>query len=425
MNINLFQMFAGPKMGQGLDGAVSAANQTGQATGDFAGLLQAFLFGNAAGMQTVDGQQAGLVNFFDSADNGSSSALQMITDSLKDGILSQQELMNIIQTTLTQFPLLTEGFMSRIGDIFSSAMPVEQADELLAGLRQMLNVNNGMNANSNQPVSSAYLSEAVDSQLTNSASASDLSAAKQNNITANADKTTLPKTEAQPKDMMSATSTKGLSPEEFIDQIASKIAEHKMQNQAASFESPVKMAFAMNTGDEIFGQIVSSVAKASEHGNDESADALKAAADIKFTPASGSANINASSSLSAVKETIHISNIQDIDQIMAKMANSGQQKLVLRIDPPELGSIQIRLVLDNGVIRADFRVDSQAVKDSFNFAMPLIKTSLEDAGIKTGEFFVDLKEDYYSDRKQGQERSGQNKNENGQKEDNSFFELFA
>lgn len=425
MNINLFQMFAGPKMAQGLDGAVSPANQTGQATGDFAGLLQALLFGNAAGMQTIDGQSAGIVNIFDSADNGASSALQMITDSLKDGVLSQQELMNIIQTTLTQFPLLTEGFVSRVGDLFSSAMPAEQADELLARLKLMINGNNSINANSNQPGLSAYLPENVESPLSNNSAASDLSAGKQNNITGNADKTTLPKTDAQPKDVMSAVSSKGLSPEEFIEQIASKIAEHKMQNQGASFENPAKIALSQSTGDEIFGQLVSSIAKTSEHGRDEATDALKAASDIKFTPAAGSANINASSSLSGVKETIHFSNIQEIDQIMAKMANSGQQRMVLRIDPPELGSIQIRLILDNGVIRADFRVDNQAVKDSFNFAMPQIKTSLEDAGIKTGEFFVDLKEDYYSDRKQGQERSGHNKNENGQREENSFFELFA
>lgn len=420
MNVNLFQMFAGPKMPQGDMLTSTSAPQADQAAGTFAGLLQALLFGNATDTQMMNGQQTGFADLFGDGDNASAPAIQMITDSLRDGILSQQELMNIIQTTLEQFPLLSDGFASKLGDIFSSAIPSEEADALLARLKLMVNENN--NTPQSLTKSGLFVNELNESAFPGAPKSTD-----NKNITPeNADKSALLKTEAQPNNVLSAASAKGLSPEELIEQIASKVAAHKNQNQGASLEGPAKIALAQSTGEEIFGQLVSRVAKSAEHGMDEAADSSKQVVDTKLSAAAGGAtNINAANSPTAVKETIHVSKIFEIDQMIAKMANSGQQRLVLRIDPPDLGSIQIRLILDNGVIRADFRVDNQSVKDSFNFAMPQIKTSLEDAGIKTGEFFVDLKEDYYSDRKQGQERSGQNKNENRQKTDNSFFELFA
>jgi flagellar hook-length control protein FliK len=79
--------------------------------------------------------------------------------------------------------------------------------------------------------------------------------------------------------------------------------------------------------------------------------------------------------------------------------------------------------MDNGMLRADLKVDSPLVKDMFSMAIPQIKTSLEDSGIKVSDFFVDVKEDYYSDgRRQQGDASHQNKQN---KKQENFFDYFA
>ncbi|MCE5312805.1 MAG: flagellar hook-length control protein FliK [Nitrospiraceae bacterium] len=419
MNINLFQMFAGPKMPQGMGGVAVSDSQTTQATGDFSGLLQSLLFGNIAGMQTTGAQQGSYAALTADADESSpATALQMMSDSLKDGILTQEELLSIIQTMLAQFPSMQNDFATKLGSLLSSLTPADQTGELALKLKAI--IDEGLQAPS-QPTGT---DQSVGTTSVSQNQQSAVFVKELQDTAGNFDKTDLSKPESTSN--KPSTSPKGLSAEEFVKQIAMKISEQKMQNPGAYMESPAKLALQQSAGEEIFGQLVSSVARSVEHGSDESgSDALKNVSDLKFTPAAASQGTNAPSAAASAKEVAPVSRINEIDQVIMKMANSGQQRLVLRIDPPDLGSIQIRITLDNGVIKADFRVDNQAAKDSFAFAMPQIKTSLEDAGIRTGEFFVDLKEDYYSDRKQGQDQPQQNKNGNRQKENSGFFELFA
>jgi flagellar hook-length control protein FliK len=125
-----------------------------------------------------------------------------------------------------------------------------------------------------------------------------------------------------------------------------------------------------------------------------------------------------------IQETIPSNRISAVDQVISKAINAGQQDIVIRIDPPDLGSIHIRLSLDNGVLKADVRVDSAAVKDSFLAAMPQIKTALENSGVKASVFNVDVRDD--------QDRSGQSGNNNAkqqQRQDgeakNAFSDFFA
>ncbi|MBI3592269.1 MAG: flagellar hook-length control protein FliK [Nitrospirae bacterium] len=126
----------------------------------------------------------------------------------------------------------------------------------------------------------------------------------------------------------------------------------------------------------------------------------------------------------APKETIHVSRLNELGEPIMKTLGAGDKQLVIKLAPPDLGNIQIRLTMDHGVLRADFRVDSQAVKELFSIAMPQIKNSIEDSGIKAGDFFVDLREDHYSDG--GRQQDNNNQQHKQQKESKSqFFDFFA
>ncbi|BCB96468.1 hypothetical protein JZK55_13900 [Dissulfurispira thermophila] len=124
-----------------------------------------------------------------------------------------------------------------------------------------------------------------------------------------------------------------------------------------------------------------------------------------------------------VKEPIHITRLHELGELMGKTVKAGDNHLVIKIEPPDLGSIQIKLRMDNGMLRADLKVDSSAVKDLFSMAIPQIKTSLEDSGIKVSDFFVDVKDDHYSDSRRQQDDTNQ-QNKQHKKQEN-FFDYFV
>jgi len=126
----------------------------------------------------------------------------------------------------------------------------------------------------------------------------------------------------------------------------------------------------------------------------------------------------------SLKETLHVSRLQEIDSKIIKAIEAGQNSLTLRLEPPELGSVKIRLVLTDGMVRADIRVENAAVKDMMNLAMPQIRNSLENAGIKVSEFFVDIREEYYSDGKKQNQDSDAHKQHRHKKEKGEDFKPF-
>ncbi|MEW6739025.1 MAG: flagellar hook-length control protein FliK [Nitrospirota bacterium] len=126
-----------------------------------------------------------------------------------------------------------------------------------------------------------------------------------------------------------------------------------------------------------------------------------------------------------VKEPIHVSRLHELGEVMEKTVKAGDKHLIIKIEPPDLGSIQIKLRMDNGMLRADLKVDSPVVKDLFSMAIPQIKTSLEDSGIKVSDFFVDVKEDYYSDGRRQQDDTNQQQHKQNKGSKSQFFDYFA
>lgn len=127
-----------------------------------------------------------------------------------------------------------------------------------------------------------------------------------------------------------------------------------------------------------------------------------------------------------VKEPLHVSRLEELGEAVTKALETGGKSLTVRLDPPDLGSIQIRLKIQGGVLTADVKVDSQSVKDMMNGAMPQIKTTLENSGIRAGNFQVDVREDGYSQgRKQQEQESGRQRNRRSKEPEEQFFNFFA
>ena len=131
-----------------------------------------------------------------------------------------------------------------------------------------------------------------------------------------------------------------------------------------------------------------------------------------------------SSDSQPAQETLPVNKLNELSDPIMKTLGSGDKNLIIKLSPPDMGTIEIKLKMENGVLTADFKVDSTAVKDLFSVAMPQIKNSIESAGIKTGNFFTDLKDDRSSDSGRHQDTNQQQqRQQKGQKQ--SFFDFFA
>ncbi|MBZ0156339.1 MAG: flagellar hook-length control protein FliK [Alphaproteobacteria bacterium] len=144
-------------------------------------------------------------------------------------------------------------------------------------------------------------------------------------------------------------------------------------------------------------------------------------------PASTSAEYG-TKGVSVVKEALPLHRVNELGEAAAKAAESGAKNLIVKLDPPDLGSIQIKLRMENGVLTADIRVESPATRDMFSLAVPQIRASLEDSGIKVGGMWVDHQEDFYSDGRERQGNADQQRNQQQKQtreERPRFFEYFA
>lgn len=134
----------------------------------------------------------------------------------------------------------------------------------------------------------------------------------------------------------------------------------------------------------------------------------------------------------APKDTIHITKIGELGEPIIKTIGAGEKYLIIKLDPPDMGTVQIKLTLQNGELKADFKVESQAVKEMFSTAMPQIKAALEDAGIRSSNFFVNVRDEFQQqgggEKKQQEENADskqQQKNNNDKEPKQKFSDLFA
>jgi flagellar hook-length control protein FliK len=172
-------------------------------------------------------------------------------------------------------------------------------------------------------------------------------------------------------------------------------------------------SLSATSGDE-FGQmkIGTGLGQTAGEGN-----SLK---DVSQFYAQSAQGMHTSSGTGPAQETVPVSRLTSVDEIISKAVDTGQKTIVIRIDPPDLGNVQIRLSLDKGVLRADVRVDSNSVKDAFNLAIPQIRTSLENSGIRVSDFHVDVR-----DEQNGNAQSNNDSNKQKQRQDGEARQAFS
>ncbi len=124
------------------------------------------------------------------------------------------------------------------------------------------------------------------------------------------------------------------------------------------------------------------------------------------------------------QETLPVNKLNELGDPIMKTLGSGERNLFIKLSPPDMGTIEIRLKMENGVLTANFKVDSTGVRDLFSIAMPQIKSSIESSGIKTGNFFADLKDDRSTDGGRQQDTNQQQQRQQKEQKQ-SFFDFFA
>ncbi len=79
---------------------------------------------------------------------------------------------------------------------------------------------------------------------------------------------------------------------------------------------------------------------------------------------------------------------QQLQEKIRWMVNSRHTLAEIRLDPPELGSMQVRVNMNGDAASVNFVVQSQQARDALNDAMPRLRDMLSEQGIELGESFV-------------------------------------
>ncbi|MCP4864645.1 MAG: hypothetical protein GY897_11885 [Alteromonas sp.] len=94
---------------------------------------------------------------------------------------------------------------------------------------------------------------------------------------------------------------------------------------------------------------------------------------------------------SVFDKPVNVQQTQGQQQIAEKirwMVNGRQSMAEIRLDPPEMGSMQIRLNVSGDSASVSFVVQSQQAKEALNEAMPRLRDMFSEQGLDLGESFV-------------------------------------
>jgi flagellar hook-length control protein FliK len=93
------------------------------------------------------------------------------------------------------------------------------------------------------------------------------------------------------------------------------------------------------------------------------------------------------------------------------MVNARNTMAEIRLDPPELGSMQVRVNVSGEAASVSFVVQSQQAKDALADAMPKLRDMLAEQGIELGD--AQVRKDNSSGNENGQQLAGENKQGHG------------
>ena len=87
---------------------------------------------------------------------------------------------------------------------------------------------------------------------------------------------------------------------------------------------------------------------------------------------------------------------QIFDQVVARFSssvNGGAKRMVLRMQPAELGSLRIELMVEGDRVRANLQAQSLQVQEVLERNLPQLRNALAEQGLKIDQFQVDVNRD--------------------------------
>lgn len=82
----------------------------------------------------------------------------------------------------------------------------------------------------------------------------------------------------------------------------------------------------------------------------------------------------------------------DLSQRVSLMLNNGQQVAELRLNPAHLGSVSIRLQLDEDQANISFVTQNQAVKEAIELSLPKLRDQLQEQGLELAQVDIENKD---------------------------------
>ncbi|WP_287816563.1 flagellar hook-length control protein FliK [Idiomarina sp.] len=230
----------------------------------------------------------------------------------------------------------------------SQALSKEQAakaEQLLAEIRQLLKGRTGHSEKATESTKVAEQTKSTEPVITTT------------NAKAGKEKSESGDTAIKGNDSkQSASKAEGLANAVDVD---TKLPDSAQQNQV--FRNNTDALADANAARAIQGQMVSTTqgtVAANESGQNNTLQALQRPLDLQQTEAS-----------QKLQERINI------------MMSRNIQRADIRLDPPELGSVQIRVNMSGEQASVQFQVQSAQAKDAIETAMPRLREMLEQQGI--------------------------------------------
>ncbi len=83
---------------------------------------------------------------------------------------------------------------------------------------------------------------------------------------------------------------------------------------------------------------------------------------------------------------------QIIDKAKISVQDSKNGSFIFKLNPKELGSVNVNIGLEQGIVKGKFLVETNEAKELLIQNLDFVKSQLEESGISVGEFQVNVKE---------------------------------
>lgn len=166
----------------------------------------------------------------------------------------------------------------------------------------------------------------------------------------------------------------------------------QMKQAGETVQQMPEMKVEQNTGAEFAEQLVNNPKQAFENLVQQAQAQPNAAAQAQ----SMSGKPMAETPMVQLPSGQQVAESQIFDQVVARFTgsfNGESGRMVLRMQPAELGSLKLELMVEGDRIRANIHAQSQQVQEVLERNLPQLRNALAEQGLKIDQFQVDVNRD--------------------------------